>query len=179
MKSKKVVISLERITTEYIELEDRIRLASLTDDNQTISIWLTMRLLRRLITHCLNLLAKSTPGLEKAPTQNEKSRKSIQNFVQKSAEQQIVVETAVTVTENSPDYLAAEIDVRNDYAGVTIIFKDEFNSNYSIYLNNRQLRQWLSMLHMIWQKAEWSTLIWPDWMSSDPQETASAATSVH
>ena len=171
--------NLKRITTEYMELEDRIRLAGLTDGNQTVSIWLTMRLLKRLISHCLNLLEKNTSELKEAPTQSEQSRKSIQNFVQQSAEQQIVEETAVTVTKNSPNHLTAEIDVKDHHAGVTLIFKGEFSSNYSIYLSNQQLREWLGMLHIIWQKTDWSTLIWPDWMSSSPQETASVATPIH
>ena len=179
VKPEKIVSNLERITTEYIELEDRIRLAGLTEENQTVCIWLTMRLLKRLITHCLNLLEKNTPELKETPTQNEQSREIIHNFVQQSADQQVVEETAVKVTKNSPNHLAAEIDVKSDHGGVTIIFKGEFSSYYVIYLNNQQLRQWLGMLHIIWQKAEWSTLVWPDWMSSSPQETASLATPIH
>ena len=179
MKLEKIVRNLERITTEHVELEDRIRLAGLTYDNQTVCIWLTMRLLKRLITHFLNLLEKNTPELKETPTQSEQSRESIHNFVQQSAEQQVVEETAVKVTKNSPNHLAAEIDVKSDHAGVTIIFKGEFSSHHAIYLNNQQLRQWLGMLHIIWQKAEWSTLVWPDWMSSSPQETASLATPIH
>ena len=179
MKPEKIVSSLKRITSEYIELEDRIRLAGITDDNQTIVLWLTMRLLRRLITHCLNLLEKNTPELKKTPAQNELSRKSVQHFVQKSAEQQIVEEAAVKVVENSPNQLPAEIDIKNDDVGVTIIFKGEFSSDYAIYLNNQQLRQWLGMLHMIWQKAEWPNLVWPDWMSSSSAETVPDLTSIH
>ena len=179
MKSGNIVSNLKRITSEYIELEDRIRLAGLTDENQTISIWLTMRLLRRLITHCLNLLEKNTPELKKTPAQNEYSRKSVQHFVQKSAEQQIVEEAAVKVADDSPNQLPTEIDIKNDDAGVTIIFKGEFSSDYAIYLNNQQLRQWLGMLHMIWQKAEWPNLVWPDWMSGSAAETSTDENSIH
>ena len=179
LKLKTIMSSLKRITTEYNEREDRIRLAGFTDNNQTVSLWLTMRLMSRLINHCIKLLEKNTPETIEIPPANEQSRKSIQNFVQQSAEQQLVEETAVKVTKNSPKYLAAEIDVKSDHAGVTIIFKGEFSSNYSVYLNNQQLRQWLGMLHMIWQKAEWSTLIWPDWMSSSSLEATSSATSIH
>ena len=179
VKPEKVVSKLKRITTEYIELEDRIRLAGLTEENQTVCIWLTMRLLKRLITHCLNLLEKNTPELKEMPTQNEQCRKSIHNFVQQSAEQQVVEETAVKVTKNSPNHLAAEIDVKSDHAGVTIIFKGEFSSHYAIYLNNQQLRQWLGMLHMIWQKAEWPNLVWPDWMSGIAAETSTDEDAIH
>ena len=179
MKSTKVMSSLKRITTEYIELEDRIRLAGLIEDNQTVSIWLTMRLLRRLISHCINLVDENTPELKTSLNRNEQSSKSLKNFVQQSAKQQIVAETPVIVRENSPNHHAVEVDIKNDRAGVSITFKGEFSSSYSIYLNNEQLRQWLAMLHMIWQKAEWPALIWPDWMSSSSLETASGTTSIH
>ena len=179
MKSEQMMSSLKRITTEYIESEDRIRLAGLTNDNQTIALWLTMRLLKRLIKHCLNLLEKNNPKLESASTQNEESGKSVQHFLQKSAERLIVEETVVKLTDQSPNYLAVEIDVRNDDAGVTLIFKGEFSSNYAIYLNNQQLRQWLGMLHMIWQKTEWSNLAWPDWLSNSPADIAPGLISIH
>ena len=179
MKSEQMISSLKRITTEYTELEDRIRLAGLTDDNQTIALWLTMRLLKRLINHCLNLLDKNTPELKSVPIQNEGSGKNMQHFLQQSAEQQIVEETVVKLTDQSPNYLAVEIDVKNDGAGVTLIFKGEFRPDYAIHLNNQQLRQWLGMLHMIWQEAEWPTLVWPDWISSSSAETVPGLTSIH
>ena len=138
-----------------------------------------MRLVSRLVSHCLNLLEKSTPEATKVSTADEQSRKGIQNFVQQSAEQQVVEETAVKVTKNSPNHLTAEIDVKDDHAGVTLIFKGEFSSYYAIYLNNQQLRQWLGMLHMIWQKTEWSNLAWPDWLSNSPADIAPSLTSIH
>ena len=179
MKSDRTVSSLKRITTEYIEVEDRVRLAGLTDNNQTVSIWLTMRLLRRLISPCLSLLKKNTSELKKVVTQNNLPAKGMQNFVQQSTDQQLVQETAVKVTENSPNHHATEIDISNDHAGVMLSFKDEFGSDYSIYLNNGQLRQWLGTLQIIWQKAEWPTEIWPDWMVLDISQPTSGDISVH
>lgn len=171
--------SLKRITIEYSEREDRIRLAGLTDNNQTIGLWLTMRLMSRLINHCLNLVEKNTPELEKTPATNQQSRKTVQKFIQQSAEQQLVDETAVKLANNSPNNLIVEIDIKNDSKGVAITFKDELNSNYETYLSSQQLRQWLGMLHMIWQKTEWPNLVWPDWMSNSPAETAPSLTSIH
>ena len=179
LKSEQMMSSLKRITTEYIELEDRVRLAGLTGDDQTVSIWLTMRLLKRLINHCLNLLDTNTPELKTAPTQSEQSRENMKNFLQQSAEQQIVEEKEVKVTDNSPNYLVVEIDVKNSNNGIVLIFKGKFRPDYAVHLNNQQLRQWLGMLHMIWQKAEWPNLVWPDWMSSSSAETVPRLTSIH
>ena len=43
--------SLKKVTSEFIETEDRIRLSALNTDNKTVAFWLTQRLLSRLVTH--------------------------------------------------------------------------------------------------------------------------------
>lgn len=43
--------TLQRITTEYIDHEDRLRLAGEDAQGQTTVLWLTQRLLNRLIPH--------------------------------------------------------------------------------------------------------------------------------
>ena len=51
---------LTRITTRYVALEDRIRLAGEVEGAGMVSIWLTRRLLQRLLPKLLR-------GLEPAP----------------------------------------------------------------------------------------------------------------
>ena len=172
--------NLKRITTDYIEQEDRITLAGLTDKDQTVILWLTMRLASRLIKHCLNLLEKETSQPKHVSGANKTSRESLQNFVQKSAEQQTPQEEAVKVTQSSLELLVVKIDVMNSSAGVTLTFKQECGSGYQIFLNSQQLRQWLGMLFTVWQKTEWPTNIWPDWMETDnSQQKISGEISVH
>ena len=171
--------SLQRITTNYNEQEDRLTIAGLTDENETVSLWLTMRLVSRLISHCLGLLEKDLPESKKVSNLNEHSKKSVQSFAQQSAEAQVGQETAVKVTDNSPKLLVIEIDIKNTSDGVTLIFKQEFGNDYEIFLNSQQLRQWLGMLHTVWQKTEWPTNIWPDWMSTSRSQSNVGISSVH
>ena len=179
-KSEKRMGNLKRITTDYNEQEDRITLAGLTDKDQTVVLWLTMRLARRLIKHCLNLLDKDSSQPGDVSSTNENSRKSLQNFVQKSAEQQTTEEPAVKVTRNSPKFLVIEIDIKPVVNGVTLNFKEQFSDRYEVFLNIQQLRQWLGMLHTIWQKTDWPTNVWPDWMKTDNSQLAtSGEISVH
>ena len=179
-KSEKRMGNLKRITTDYNEQEDRITLAGLTDKDQTVVLWLTMRLARRLIKHCLNLLDKDSSQPGDVSSTNENSRKSLQNFVQKSAEQQTTEEPAVKVTRNSPKFLVIEIDIKPVGNGVTLNFKEQFSDRYEVFLNIQQLRQWLGMLHTIWQKTDWPTNVWPDWMKTDSSQLAtSGEISVH
>ena len=46
-------MQLQRITTEYLDTEDRIRLCAESAPNQTVVLWLTQRLLHRLVPHTL------------------------------------------------------------------------------------------------------------------------------
>ena len=57
---------LKKVTAEFIETEDRIRLSALTADDKTLALWLTQRLLSRLITHLANWLEKKPADLSKA-----------------------------------------------------------------------------------------------------------------
>ena len=160
---------LKRITSEYVEAEDRIRIAGLTEQNETLSLWLTMRLTSRLVTHCLALLEKNSPEL----------KNNLQGMVRGSAGQEIVEESAVKVAKNSPSFLIREIDLKTSDELVVLVFKENKTSSYELYLESNQLRQWLGMLYLIWQKAEWPLHIWPDWMDKSKGSLISDTTSIH
>ena len=83
---------LKRITSEYIEAEDRIRIAGLTEKDEPLSLWFTMRLTSRLVTHCVALLAEHGSELKKTATNDERLKNNLQGMVQQSAEQDIVKE---------------------------------------------------------------------------------------
>ena len=75
--------------------------------------------------------------------------------------------------------LIIEIDIKNVSTGVRVKFKEEFGTYYEIFLNSHQLRQWLGMLHTIWQKTEWPVEIWPDWMGKDQFQPSLGEISLH
>ena len=169
----------KKITTDYDEQEDRITICGLTDKNETVILRLTLRLATRLINHCINLLEKDTPNLVDKATKTQTSRGKFQNFIQESAEQQATKESAVSVTNDSPKSLIIKIDITNVGSGITLSFIDEFNTGYEVVLTGQQLRQWLGMLHLIWQKTEWPTKVWPNWMARDYSQPTSDELSIH
>ena len=170
---------LKRITSEYIETEDRIRIAGLTEKNETLCLWFTMRLSSRLVSHCIALLGKRSPALKKTAPNDVQLQNTLQGMVQQSAEQEILEESAVRVAENSPSLLIKEIDVKTSDGGVVMAFKEDKTSSYELYLEGRQLRQWLGMLYFIWQKAEWPLHVWPDWIDTSTGNETSEKTSIH
>ena len=58
---------LHRLTTDYVEEEDRIRVSGASANGDTVVLWLTQRLLNRLVPHLTAWLAaqitKRTPTL--------------------------------------------------------------------------------------------------------------------
>ena len=171
--------SLKRITTDYNEQQDRIAISGLTEKDQTVVLLLTMRLANRLIKHCLNILEKHISKSVEVSTSDESSKKRVQNFVQKSAEQEAPQETAVRVTNESTKHLIIEIDIKHVNMGITLNFRDELSARYEVFLTSQQLRQWLGMLRTIWQKTEWPDKIWPDWMAKDYSQPTTGERSVH
>ena len=170
---------LTRITSEYVDVEDRIRITALTEDNTTIGLWFTLRLMDRIVNHCLSLLEKHCPEITKAAITDKKSRANIQGFVQQSAQQELQQEEAVSLSESSPDYLVREVDIKFIAEGAILIFKKEETENFELHLNNQQLRQWLGIIFALWKNADWPLSSWPDWMIGSGKESHMAETSVH
>ena len=50
------VLTLQRITSEYVATEDRFRLSGITDKGGEVSYWVTQRLLLRLLNFLLDWL---------------------------------------------------------------------------------------------------------------------------
>tara|TARA_B100001250_G_C19731284_1_gene758628 strand:- start:57 stop:572 length:516 start_codon:yes stop_codon:yes gene_type:complete len=168
---------LKRITSEYIVAEDRIRIAALTEANKTLILWFTMRMMRHVITHCLTLLSKRSPEIRKPSLEDERSHDAIQSLVQRSAQQELPPEKAVSTNESSPNYLIEEVDLTHNAKGLIMILKKEGTASSKIFLTNQQLRQWLAMIYTLWQKADWPMTLWPEWISAT--ETITNEISIH
>ena len=53
---------LQRITTEFVDAEDRIRLAGEDAAGEAVVLWLTQRLLNRLVAHLCDWLEQRIPA---------------------------------------------------------------------------------------------------------------------
>ncbi|MBT5907047.1 MAG: hypothetical protein HOH23_05130, partial [Gammaproteobacteria bacterium] len=120
------MINLERITTEYVEVEDRIRLTGESEDNQTIVLWLTQRLLTQIISHLLGLIEKQspTPGEKGAPTSS-----LLQGFAQQAAEAELAPEQPVRAVSSSISWLIPEVDITLSPKGtLVLLFKRDIGA---------------------------------------------------
>ena len=146
--------ALQKVTTQYSEIEDRIRITGDAGGNHSISFWLSQRLLTRL-------LMKLFEWLERHSTNS--TSEITQSFAQDAAKASLSPEKAVEPTGNFRDWLVVSIDITAQANTLSLIFKGDSEQSTTISFNELQLRQWLEILHSLWKLAQWPDTSWPDW----------------
>jgi len=180
------MIVFQRMTTEYLALEDRLRVTGETKDQDVIVLWLTQRLLRRLLPHVIEWLEKQTLSESAPANANIQAKEMLQEFAQQSARDELAetapvkpvrAETAdtdlVISTEDSSFLLVESVDVKKANQSMQLLFKNPNKAPVGIVLTPQQMRQWLAIIRDHWQKAAWPMSIWPKWISksSAPEST--------
>ena len=95
--------NLSRITTQYIDNEDRLRILGESGEDKICEIWLTHRLMDRLVE---NLLSN---------VQNEgKTDKALQVFEQEVASSTLPRQAPVEKDNQIISWLAITIDIKKD-----------------------------------------------------------------
>ena len=172
--------SLQRITSEYIESEDRIRLTAISDAGETLILWITQRLIIRLITHFLGWLEKEDPEVARSSVIDNEAKSALQEMAQQSATANLQNQSAVTASSDSVTLLVKEIDIKMSEEAVLLVFKCDEDRKAELSFTIPQLRQWLEMIRHLWRLAEWPASIWPDWMDKNQQpNSVSADSSIH
>ena len=174
------MITLQRVTSEYIESEDRIRLTAISNAEETIILWITQRLLLRLIAHFLGWLEKEAPEIARSSAIGNEAQSALQGIAQQSAVANLQNQSAVTANSESTTLMVKEIDIKMSEEAVLLVFKCDDDQKAELSFTVQQLRQWLGMIHHLWQLAEWPVSIWPDWIDDSQQpDSVDADSSVH
>jgi len=156
---------LQRITTEYIEAEDRVRLSGASPSGEAISLWITQRLLSRLLKVILNWTAES-----------ENAHHALKNaFAQQAARTDLKLQLSVPAQPSA--VLVNTIDISHTAEALTLVFRGAEGVAGQLTLQRQDVRQWLNILHDTWRRAEWPQDLWPDWMAR-PQAEPAAVTQI-
>jgi len=148
---------LQRITTEYVDLEDRVRLSGEAASGATVSLWLTQRLLGRLVRAILPWIAESDDAYQ-----------AVKNGFSQAAARAGLQRQPPVLAQASP-CLVTKVDLRHSDEAMTLVFFDSAGSAGSageITLQRQDMRHWLNILFDIWRAADWPPGVWPDWMNS-------------
>jgi hypothetical protein len=159
-----VVTNLKRLTTEYIESEDRIKIIGESGNPEPVVIWMTCRLASRVIPAFLGWLDKQAPP---SSISSAGQAEVLQSFAQEAAVAALKPEKPVSVSTEVSSWLLNAVDVAATRTHMTVTFRDQGDRSASVRFDSTQLRQWLSILHRLWLKAEWPTLVWPKWIKRE------------
>ena len=163
---------MHKMTSEFVEDEERVRLTGELKDGGTVVIWLTQRLLTRLLPHLFKWLEKQS-GVN-LPAE------LVLSFAQQAARAELSPEPPVKSGEDAQAWLAHAVDITAEPASLRLLFRSLRQQQAGVTLQPQQLRQWLSILHDLWRRAEWSGGLWPEWiLSADPAAAPKMRSSLH
>lgn len=156
--------SLSRLTTQYDVAQDRIRIAGEVKEGQTVVLWLTQRLVNRMVAHVGTTLEKPEPLKPKALAVQAQLK---QSFAQQRARSQMRrTLPPVKPDELSPQWLVHKVNIKSGPDGMRLVFQgEEMSEQVALGMGFTPLRQWLGILHDQYRLAGWSTGMWPTWVS--------------
>ncbi len=165
-------IDLQRVTTEFVEDEDRIRLSGELAPDETRVLWLTQRLAQRLVPHLCQWLEKQTAA--GAPVE------VVQGFAQQAALASLERQEAVKTGADTEAALVRSVDLTFTESAVYLLFKTEAEGPVvaRIGFNAKPLRQWLGILLAQYRRGQWPLAAWPDWMTEARVPAAASQTAV-
>lgn len=148
---------LTRITTDYSELQDRLKLSGEVDGGETQIVWVSQRLAQRLFRAVLKWVYEIGGASVSAEVMQEFSQQAA------LAEQKQLKD--VVVSTEAAEWLAHSIDLTTSKDALSLVFKNIDGQDAQMAFSEAQVRQWLSIVVRAYEKAEWPMDIWPEWLS--------------
>jgi hypothetical protein len=159
--------AVRRFTTEYVVAEDRLRLALERGDDSIAALWLTRRLVRRLVPQIVKVvdaLPRLRGGGQMTPPSDNAQRRNQLDALGKIEQQAPVL--AGILPEGMESHLITGLGVRMTKGAVLIDFKVGEEIVQTLPFSEAALRQWLGLLHLNFRKGEWVEDIWPKWITA-------------
>jgi hypothetical protein len=166
-----VVATLKRLSTHYVEIEDRIRFAGELEDAKPVVFWVTQRVATRVLAALVQLLEKEAAAGRTLPTAG---RDVLQSFAQDAAVADLKRQTPVAADAAASGWLAHTVDFTPGSSGAVLTFRGGHGQSATLRMDLTELRQWLAIVHHLWARASWPLDVWPTWMTGEaasPQES--------
>lgn len=172
------MLTLQRITSEYVATEDRFRLSGTTDKGGEVCYWVTQRLLLRLLGFLLDWLETHREQLERqaatemlGPAVTKAAKPSARGTAEAARTEAGGGEAEEKEAGEAPEEdqaasgeLLFEADIRIAPDHITLVFKPRQSEHAQLSLRLGEAWQWVAILHTLWQRAEWNLSAWPDWV---------------
>lgn len=162
-----------RFTSRYEPTEDRIQLFLELSEEEVQILWLTRRLLNRMLPHLIRLLNQSSPttSVDTAPSAGKSDsahKEAVQRFSQEAAVGAIERQPAVGAGGQRPKdnfaYLVTSVDIHTGPKSLRLDFKSGEEILHTLPFGEAALRQWLSILYAQYRAGGWQEPFWPAWI---------------
>lgn len=171
--------TLQRLTTEYVEIEDRIRVSGELAGGGTVVLWLTQRLLDRLVPHLTAWLVRQGAAASGIPSVEAVHQDVVQGFAQQAARAQLPPAAPVRAASPQAAWRVDAVDITQGEDAVLLVFKGEGGAQAVLHLAAQPLRQWLGIVFEQFLCGAWPTTAWPDWMGGTCPLTSPSAVALH
>jgi len=140
MRTRKV----DKVTLWYCQDNDRVAMNTLTEDGEVVKIWLTCRILDRLVPHLAQCNSRSDVPCETSDTEAEPA-----------------ANRKVLESDASPEVLVTAIHIAQSEQSTTLGFDDQSRSErYSLSLADRDMQKWRQALRDCFRRGGWSEAAW-------------------
>lgn len=150
-------MQIERVTVEYVAAEDRIRLSAAVPGDGPVGLWLTRRLIVRLLPPLLQWLEQQTAHLPYAEL--------AQAWAQGAALEALSPQPAVPPAGTERSWLVTEVDLVCNAESLVLRLRGASAHSAEISFCAQTLRQWLGILRDHCAQAEWPLDGWPEWIA--------------
>ena len=151
-------------------MEDRVVMDSSDKNEKVERLWLSRRLLDRLIPNLTDQLEVKSSN--EIPTELE------QSLAQEKAELDKQESEAVKIKIKNPSWLVTSIQIRRSESNFQLVFLGDNTEVSNITKNQAKfdlattnLRQWLNAVYRIYLKAEWETKAFPPWLKENSSKS--------
>ncbi len=163
-----------KLSQVYDGVEDRILVLSEDAEGEIYRLWLTQRMTNKVILALVKWLgeqsASQLPQISPATAQTWNQAAAVSQFIP-SAPVDVGASAPSSAPAEPPASLAAEglvrsVDVQRSGDSYMLIFHLGSEPTLASAFTAVELRQWLSILHGLYQTAGWSMEVWPSWMEN-------------
>jgi hypothetical protein len=155
-------LRLEKITTRFVAAEDRLRLDGQAPSGRVVVLWVTQRLMRRVVPVLLRHVSATLAGQPLPEVRHEFAQAAARAAHRDRGQQAPVVPDAEAAASG---WRVETVEVTAGQGGITLSLRGEKGEAARLFLAFGALRVWINILHDVWRQAEWPTDVWPEWVT--------------
>lgn len=167
-----MIAAISRLTTDYVDVEDRLRLAGEIAGGAAVAMWLTQRLALRLLPQLLQWLDKQVGATSAQDAKGSRStapevqKQVVHSFAQEAALAELKPQERVRAAP-SDEWLIQSVDLVPTNERIALVFRTADGRAAGLGVTAQELRQWLSIMRGVWLAAGWPDTPWPEWMKGE------------